>query len=67
MRTEVEGTRVVDLDELAETGEVTKVGGEIRRQEPLQLLFPHGSWPMRRDKSSWVMVHTLPYNALYDP
>ena len=32
MRTEVEGMRVVDLDELAETGEVTKVGGEIRRQ-----------------------------------
>ena len=32
MRTEVEGTRVVDLDELAETGEVTKVGGEIRCQ-----------------------------------
>ena len=35
--------------------------------EPLQLLFPHGSWSMRRDKSSWVMVHTSPYNALYDP
>ena len=33
----------------------------------VQLLFPHGSWSMRRDKSSWVMVHTSPYNALYDP
>ena len=33
----------------------------------VQLLFPHGSWSMRRDKSSWVMVHTLPYNTLYDP
>ena len=42
MRTEVEGTRVVDLDELAETGEVTKVGGEIR--EPIQRKKCQQSW-----------------------
>ena len=38
-----------------------------KKEHRVQLLFPHGSWSMRCDKSSWVMVHTSPYNALYDP
>ena len=45
----------------------TRISQVVAKLEPLQLLFPHGSWSMRHDKSSWVMVHTSLYNALYDP
>ena len=39
-------------------------GGEGHR---LQLLFPHGSWGMQRDRIPWTMGHAMLYNALYNP
>ena len=49
-----------------------QVGGKIIqvRKVPahrVQLLFPHGTWGIQCDNSSWYMGCATLYNALYNP
>ena len=39
----------------------------IHSTEPLQLLFPHGTWGMQCNKSSWDMGCAMLHNTLYNP